>query len=130
MNSSVESLSYSSFALKHTTRNNSLSEALLQENLSITDISNQGPKIINIEDNGLVDDAAARPIKCDWQQCEYEYNNQKKLMMQIGKYIGKPSIKDMKECDKCDFKTKTVAALDVHMGNHHNKSSNQSGEVR
>ena len=38
--------------LKHSTRNNSISEALLQDNLTISDLSNQSPELTLVE-NGL-----------------------------------------------------------------------------
>ena len=83
----------SSMALvSSSTRNNSISETLLQENLGLANLSNQSSKAITAEETVLCDDLSQikdsqsdckAPIRCDWQPCDHESAEKNKTHWEI-----------------------------------------------
>ena len=137
--------------ISSSTRNNSISEALLQENLTIANITNESVKAITLqqqekmidenltianitnesvksitlqEEENMIDESGPNQITCDRETCDYKSSDKTMLKKHIGKHLGQP---DVFECKKCGYEGENLPNLEEHLKLMH--SNNYKCEI-
>ena len=105
-----KTLSSSMAPLKHSTRNNSISEALLQENLTITNLSNQSVKITLVEDI----------LKFTCLDCNFVSKEKEHMTNHVITIHNETGLSFI--CGVCDHKFKGAEDYNTHVNTHESKN--------
>ena len=105
--------------MSSSTRNNSISEAILQENLTITNTSTESTKVLNLEETSVKEPINLKQIMCDWHPCDYKSSDKTELRKHIGKHLGQTQAKEVFECESCDYNSTIKEHVETHKRNEY-----------
>ena len=111
---SINSLGNSLLSIKHSTRNNSLSEEMLMvEDMTLFNHGEAGTEKNTLEENA---DNEERTFSCE--ECKEVFINEKYLQMHIQSHVLKF------KCDQCSYAVECKDELSIHIAKEHQEKIN------